>query len=106
MCNTTLNTDPIVKITCNNETKRTKKVSIKVKEHSFDKHFYFTHQSMTMEKFDSSKSKILFEVYDRNNTSKKNYIGVQEIDYAAIYAEKEKSIKNTWIALSNIIFSF
>lgn len=92
--------DPIVKITCNNETKRTKKVGIKVKEHSFDEHFYFTHQSMTMEKFDSSK--ILFEVYDRNNTSKKNYIGVQEIDYAAIYAEKEKSIKNTWIALSNI----
>lgn len=92
--------DPVVKITAVGDDKRTKKIGIKVKEHEFDEHMYFTHKDVNMEVFDSAK--ILIEVYDRNNTSKKDYIGVQEIDYATIYSNEGHFLKNYWIALSNI----
>lgn len=44
----------------------------------------------------------MIEVYDRNNTDKEEYIGVQELDYATIYSKPDHSVHNYWIALSNI----
>ena len=92
--------DPCIKISCVDDSQRTKNIGVKLKERSFDEHFYFTHKGLNMEKFDSAK--ILLEVYDRNNTSKEDYLGVQEIDYATVYSAEDHCIKNHWIALSNI----
>ena len=92
--------EPIVKISCNNESKRTKNPGIKIKDYFFNEHFYFDHFGINEEIFDSAK--ILIEVYDRNNSSKEDYLGVVEFDYATIYSKKNHILENNWVALSNI----
>lgn len=91
---------PVVKITVADDSKRTKKVDGRVKEMNFNEHFYFSHPSINSEVFDSSK--ILIEVYDSHHTDKNSYLGVQEYDYATIYASSDHALHNQWLALSNI----
>ena len=92
--------EPVVKITAVEQSKRTKKINQRLSEYDYNDHFYFDHKNLNLETFDSSK--ILIEVYDKHNSSKSNYIGVTELDYATIYSSDNHSLKNHWIALSNI----
>ena len=92
--------EPVVKVTCAGDDKRTKSLGCRVKENYYNEHFYFDHLAVNAEVFDSAK--LLIEVYDSHNSDKEDYIGVSEIDYATIYQKPDHCLHNHWIALSNI----
>jgi hypothetical protein len=91
---------PIIKLTCFNKSKRTEKTKLPCDSYIYDEHFYFEKTNLSVEQLDSSK--ILIEVYDASNASKrKDYFGIYEFDLEYIYNMKNHSLKNNWIALSN-----
>ena len=91
---------PIIKLTCFNQSKRTEKTKLPCDSYIFDEHFYFEKTDLSVEQLDSSK--ILIEIYDDSNSSKrKNYFGIYEFDLQYIYNMNQHSLKNSWIALSN-----
>ena len=90
---------PMVKITCFDQTKRTSKPEQDCDSYTFNEHIYFDRTNLSVDKLDSSK--ILIEVYDYHNFSRKYYFGVQEFDFEYIYSKEKHCIKNLWIALAN-----
>ena len=65
----------------------------------FNEHFYFDETNLTAEMLDSEK--ILIEVYDNNNTDRKDYFGIYEFDFGYIYNHPDHALRNVWIGLSN-----
>ena len=90
---------PMIKITCFNKTKRITKPEQDCDSYTFNEHIYFDSTNLSVDTLDSSK--ILIEVYDYHNFSRKYYFGVQEFDFEYIYAKDKHCIKNLWIALAN-----
>ena len=90
---------PIVKVTCFNQTKRTSKPPQDCDAFVYNEHIYFDQTDLSVDTLDSSK--ILIEVYDYHNFSRKYYFGIQEFDFEYIYAKENHCIKNLWIALAN-----
>ena len=88
---------PVVKITCFNETKRSEKPESPCDSYNYGEHFYFEKTNLTVEQLDSSK--IIIEVYDYKNSSKRsNYFGIYEYDIAYIYDQENHSLRNFWLA--------
>ena len=91
---------PVVKITCFEESKRSEKPDSPCDSYSYEEHFYFEKTNLTVEQLDSSK--IIIEVYDYKNSSKRsNYFGIYEYDIAYIYDQENHSLRNFWLALAN-----
>ena len=90
---------PIVKVTCFNQTKRTSKPPQDCDAFVYNEHIYFDKTDLSTDTLDSSK--ILIEVYDYHNFSRKYYFGIQEFDFEYIYAKENHCIKNLWVALAN-----
>ena len=90
---------PIVKVTCFNQTKRTSKPPQDCDAFVYNEHIYFDKTDLSTDTLDSSK--ILIEVYDYHNVSRKYYFGIQEFDFEYIYAKENHCIKNLWVALAN-----
>ena len=93
------NPNPIIKITTNNVSKRTKSVNEEVSTYFYGEHIYFDCLDMNYALLDSAK--IVFEVYDKNFSDRKDYIGIHEFDFSFIYNSEEHAIHNYWIALAN-----
>ena len=67
--------NPIVKITCFEQTKRSEQPETACDSYSFGEHFYFEKSNLTIEQLDSSKINI--EVYDyKNSSNKSKYFGI------------------------------
>ena len=91
---------PVVKITCFEESKRSEKPDSPCDSYSYEEHFYFEKTNLTVEQLDSSK--IIIEVYDYKNSSKRsNYFGIYEYDISYIYNQENHSLRNFWLALAN-----
>ena len=91
---------PVVKITCFNETKRSEKPESPCDSYNYGEHFYFEKTNLTVEQLDSSK--IIIEVYDYKNSSKRsNYFGIYEYDIEYIYNQNNHCLRNFWLALAN-----
>ena len=90
---------PMVKVTCFNKTKRTSKPEEDCDAFVFNEHIYFDATDLSADVLDSSK--ILIEVYDYHNFSRKYYFGIQEFDFEYIYSKENHCIRNLWIALAN-----
>jgi hypothetical protein len=91
--------NPIIKVTCFNETKRTSKPPQDCEAYTFNEHIYFDATNLSVDTLDSSK--ILIEAYDYHNSERENYFGIQEFDFEYIYAKENHCIKNLWVALAN-----
>lgn len=89
----------MVKITCLDKEKRTNKLDEGCFDYTFVEHFYFNRNNMSVEELDSEK--IIIEVIDSKNTSREDYLGIYEFDFAYIYNNKDHAIHNHWIALAN-----
>ena len=90
---------PVIKLTCFNKTHRTSLPILPCSDLTFNEHFYFTKADVTVAELD--KSKLTIEVYDYNNSSKEDYLGIYELDIEYIYNNESHAMKNTWIALAN-----
>ena len=90
---------PMIKITCFNKTKRTSKPEQDCDSYTFNEHIYFDETNLSVDTLDSSK--ILLEVYDYHNFSRKYYFGIQEFDFEYIYSKENHCINNLWVALAN-----
>ena len=92
--------NPIVKITCFEQTKRSEQPETACDSYSFGEHFYFEKSNLTIEQLDSSKINI--EVYDyKNSSNKSKYFGIYEYDLDYIYNQPNHCLKNFWLALAN-----
>ena len=91
---------PVVKISCFDQTKRSEKPDSPCDSYTYGEHFYFEKTNLTVEQLDSSK--IIIEVYDYKNSSKRsNYFGIYEYDIEYIYNQENHSLRNFWLALAN-----
>ena len=90
---------PMIKITCFGQTKRTSKPKNDCDAYTFNEHIYFDATDLSSDILDSSK--ILIEVYDYHNFSRKYYFGVHEFDFEYIYSKEKHCLKNLWVALAN-----
>ena len=90
---------PRVKLTVFNKTQRTSTMKKPCDSFVFNEHFYFDETNLTAEMLDSEK--ILIEVYDNNNTDRKDYFGIYEFDFGYIYNHPDHALRNVWIGLSN-----
>ena len=90
---------PRVKMTVFGKEQRTSKMKKPCDNFVFNEHFYFDKTNLTVEMLDSEK--ILIEVYDNNNTKRKDYYGIYELDFGYVYGRPEHTLRNIWIGLSN-----
>ena len=90
---------PCVKMTVFGKSKRTSKVKKPVDCYIFNEHFYFDKTNLTAEMLDSEK--VIIEVYDTQNSKKKDYYGIYELDFSYIYNQEGHALHNVWIGLSN-----
>ena len=90
---------PRVKMTVFGKEQRTSKMKKPCDNCVFNEHFYFDKTNLTVEMLDSEK--ILIEVYDNNNTKRKDYYGIYELDFGYVYGRPEHTLRNIWIGLSN-----
>lgn len=90
---------PIIKISVNNTTKRTKEVNTKVDTYFYGEHFYYDCLDMNNATLDSAK--ITIEVYDKEYSDRCDYLGIYEFDFNFVYSSPEHALKNYWVALAN-----
>ena len=90
---------PCVKMTCFSKSQRTAKLKNNCSDNIYNEHFYFDQTDLSVSQLD--KEKILIEVYDYNNSSKEDYLGIYEFDIQYVYNFPNHTMKNTWIALAN-----
>lgn len=90
---------PVIKLKCFGQTQRTSKLDTDTQNNIFNEHFYFDKTDLTV--IQLAKEKILIEVYDNHNTSRKDYLGIYEFDLEHIYNKSRHTLKSTWIALAN-----
>ena len=90
---------PCIKIKCLNQTKKASKPKNDCDSYTYNEHIFFDATDLSVEILDSAK--IIIEVYDSNNSSRKNFFGIQEFDLEYIYSKNNHCIQNIWVALAN-----
>ena len=90
---------PRVKLNVFGKAQRTSKMKKACTDFAFNEHFYFDKTNLTAEMLDSEK--ITIEVYDNNNTNRKDYFGIYELDFGYVYNHEGHSLHNVWIGLAN-----
>jgi hypothetical protein len=90
---------PRVKLNVFGKAQRTSKMKKACTDFVFNEHFYFDKTNLTAEMLDSEK--ITIEVYDNNNTNRKDYFGIYELDFGYVYNHEGHSLHNVWIGLAN-----
>ena len=90
---------PRVKLNVFGKAQRTTKMKKACTDFAFNEHFYFDKTNLTAEMLDSEK--ITIEVYDNNNTNRKDYFGIYELDFGYVYNHEGHSLHNVWIGLAN-----
>lgn len=90
---------PVIKISVDKDSKRTKEVPTKVDTYFYGEHFYFDCLNMNPATLDSAK--IVIEVYDKANSDRCDYLGIYEIDFGFVYNNKDHTLMNYWVALAN-----
>ena len=90
---------PRVKLNVFDKSQRTSKMKKPCTDFVFNEHFYFDKTNLTAEMLDSEK--ITIEVYDNNNTNRKDYFGIYELDFGYIYNQEGHALHNVWIGLAN-----
>lgn len=90
---------PIIKLSVNKESKRSKDINCQTDTYFYGEHFYFDSLSMNAATLDNAK--ITVEVYDKKFSDRKDYIGIYEMDFAYVYNSPDHALKNYWVALAN-----